>query len=116
MGLIGRMRPMVLPRLYQVPFYSDHTVIFETLQRLGKNEIARVFGLFEANHSKLGPTFSLLNGHHPMILQRTLQMAVSGRLLPERVWLRLAGLFHHFQKSNSFGFQKLHNEVESLRG
>src|SRR4030095_8814056 len=67
------------------PVDSNDPPVCEPFQRLWKNKIGCAFSLFEPNHSEIRPAFALQDCHHTVFLDLRLEVAVSGRLLHQRV-------------------------------
>ena len=91
------------------PVDSNNTLIRETFQRLGKDEITPAFSPFEADDSEVRPAVALLNCHDPTVLYLRLEMTIGSRLLPQSINLRDAAFFDHLRKARRFDFKQFHN-------
>jgi len=62
------------------------------------------------DYPEIGSAFALQNCHHTGFLDLRLELAVSGRLLPQRVDLRLTAAFNYLGEARGFDLEKFHYE------
>ncbi len=99
------------------PVNSDNTLLRKPSQRSGKNEISRVFSLFETCDSELRSAPAPLYRHDTVVFYVRLKMTVCAGLLPERVDLWFTTFFNHLRKAYRFNFEELHSRmVRPIRG
>ena len=72
--------------------------------------MTRFPAFLKADYSEIGSAFALQNCHHTGFLDFRLKVAVSGRLLPQRVDLRLTADFDYVGEARCFDLEKFHCE------
>ena len=92
------------------PVDSDDALFRKALQRFWKNQVSRFPAFLKANYPEIGSPFALQDCHHTGFLDLRLQVAVSGRLLPQRIDLRLTALFDYLGEARCFDLEEFHCE------
>src|SRR5262249_3441984 len=68
------------------------------------------------DYPEIGSAFALQSCHDTVVLDLRLEVAVSGRLLPQGVDLRLTALFDYLREARCFDLEKFHCESLDPRG
>ena len=72
--------------------------------------MSRFSAFFKADYPEIGSAFALQDCHRTAFLDLCLEMAVSGRLLPQRVDVRLTAVFDYLGEARRFDLEKFHCE------
>ena len=107
-GATGSASAFEALRFNYVPFDPHHAIIFEALERFWENKITRALPFLEPGEAKIGPAIASLNGHDPVVFDKTLQLGIFGRFLPKRVNLGRSGLLEDLSKACRFGGKQFH--------
>src|SRR4030095_14166353 len=72
--------------------------------------MSRFPAFLKADYPEISSALALQDCHHTVFLDLRLEVAVSGRLLPQRVDLRLTAFFDYLGEARGFDLEKFHCE------